>query len=143
MDSARFSRLSLWSTGSVLSICSRGSVLSIGSVGSGASIGSIGFFGAFLGYAYGMAVAEILLRLSDRKRGLTMEIIAGVCVAAGLAAGFAIHAEAAAVTAHTGDSAVVESPVAALLMRRLLDPWSYVSVAVAIFGAVTRIRNIG
>ncbi len=42
MPPSRNSRLSLWSTDSVLCIGSRGSVLSIGSVASACSIGSIG-----------------------------------------------------------------------------------------------------
>src|SRR5437764_8246786 len=63
-----------------------------------ASIGHIGFFGAFAGFIYGMAVGEVALRLTGRKRGLQMEIMAGACVLLGLLGGHAIHITATLAT---------------------------------------------
>lgn len=60
MSSTRSSRLSLWSTDSLLSIGSRGSVLSIGSVGSIASVGSIGSAGSVLSIGAALSIGSAL-----------------------------------------------------------------------------------
>ena len=110
-----------------------------------ATIRHLGFFGAFVGFIYGMAVGEIALRLAGRKRGIHMEIMAGTCVFAGLLGGFAIHILAAVSTIPPGayppnaDSMTAST----LVLRLLIDPWIYVTMAVAVFGAISRIRSIG
>lgn len=108
-----------------------------------ATIGRIGFFGMFAGYIYGMAVGEVSLRLTGRKRGLAMEIMAGGCVFCGLVLGHLIHFLTITAQITTipvaGPEAVSPSFLA---LRILLDPWLYVSAAVSIFGAVARVRNI-
>ncbi len=60
MTSTGSSRLSLWSTDSLLSIGSHGSVLSIGSVGSIASIGSIGSAGSLLSVGSALSTGSAL-----------------------------------------------------------------------------------
>ena len=60
MPSTGSSRLSLWSTDSLLSIGSHGSVLSIGSVGSIASIGSIGSAGSILSVGSALSTGSAL-----------------------------------------------------------------------------------
>ena len=110
-----------------------------------ATIGRIGFFGAFAGFIYGMAVGEIALRLTGRKRGSAMEIMAGASVFVGLLGGFAIHILTTAASIPHGAFSPDADPITAstLFAHLLIDPWNYVIIAVAVFGAVSRIRNIG
>ena len=56
-----------------------------------AAIRTVGFFGIFAGFIYGLLIGELALRLTGRKRGLVMEILAGGSVLFGLAGGIAIH----------------------------------------------------
>jgi hypothetical protein len=89
-----------------------------------------GFFqlrGAFL---YGLAVGEVALRVTGRKRGPQMEILAGVCAAIGLFLGWA---------AAVGHGAI---PGAALLLHFLASFMCLIDVGIACFAAVGRIRNI-
>ncbi len=109
-----------------------------------ATIGRIGFFAAFAGFIYGMAVGEIALRIAGRKRGVQMEIMAGACVFLGMLAGQAIHiltAVSAVPAAYSPNALPITGSM--LVLRLLMDPWIYVSVAVAVFGAVSRIRSLG
>ena len=110
-----------------------------------ATVRGLAFFGMFAGFLYGMAVGEIALRLTNRKRGLQMEIMAGCCVLLGLVGGHAIHLLVAISTfsgAPLAPGAEAMDP-SYLVLRVLLDPWMYVTFAVSVFGAVSRIRNIG
>jgi hypothetical protein len=109
-----------------------------------ATIRGIGFFGLFAGFLYGMAVGEIALRLTGRKRGLPIELLAGVSVLVGLLGGHAIQflIETSSLSAHTYVDAEPMT-AAALAIGYFMNPWMYVSAGVAIFGAVSRIRNIG
>jgi predicted small integral membrane protein len=110
-----------------------------------ATVSHLGFFGAFIGLIYGLAVGEIALRLTGRKRGLLIELMAGGCVFAGLIGGMAIHTLTALATTppelYSPDSAPMTAT--SLLLRLVLDPWIYVTIGVAVFGAISRIRNIG
>ncbi|MGN9908677.1 hypothetical protein ACTMTJ_14135 [Phytohabitans sp. LJ34] len=78
MTSTGSSRLSLWSTDSVLSIGSHGSMLSIGSVGSIASVGSIGSAGSILSVGSALSTGSALSwrsrwsLLSDQSFGTAM-----------------------------------------------------------------------
>lgn len=110
-----------------------------------ATVSHLGFFGAFIGLIYGMVVGEIALRLTGRKRGLLIELMAGGCVFAGLLGGMAIHTLAAMATVPAGAYGPDGDPMTAttLLLRLVLDPWIYVTIGVAVFGAISRVRNIG
>ncbi|HLK55005.1 MAG TPA: hypothetical protein VKU00_00485 [Chthonomonadaceae bacterium] len=95
------------------------------------SIGmGFGFFGIAFGFLYGLAIAEIALRITGRKRGLTMEILAGGSAFLGIIAGWLITDSTHPLFNH------------AYFLWHLSNPWSYVLLGVAIFGAVNRIRNI-
>ena len=106
----------------------------------------IGFFGIFLGYICGMCVAEILLRLTGRKRGIEMEVLSGGCALIGALAGHALHIITSGAMAPT--TAVLTpvdpevSAVSAAAVAMLINPWTYVTIAADVFGAVTRVRNI-
>jgi hypothetical protein len=110
-----------------------------------ATIRYMGFFGMFAGFLYGMAVGEIALRLTGRKRGLPMEIMAGVCVIAGIVGGHGIQflAESSTIGANPLYAGGDGFDATTLALGYLMNPWMYVSMGVAVFGAVSRIRNIG
>lgn len=112
-----------------------------------ATVRGIGFFGMFAGFLYGMAVGEVALRTASRKRGWQMETMAGVSVFLGLLGGYVIHylAMTAAIPhqALPPDADVPMMSAASVAMMFLMDPWMYVTIGVAVFGAVTRVRNIG
>ena len=111
-----------------------------------ATIGHIGFFGMCAGFLYGMVVGEIALRLTGRKRGPPMEIMAGACVFLGLIGGYVLQLSVAMARytshAHGVDLETTAGPLA-LVAATLVNRWIYVTIAVAVFGAVSRIRNIG
>jgi hypothetical protein len=52
--------------------------------------GSFGFFQLWGALLAGGAIGEIILRTTSRKRGITMEVLAGVCTTAGVAASCAL-----------------------------------------------------
>jgi len=111
-----------------------------------ATVRGIGFFGMFAGFLYGMAVGEVALRMASRKRGWQMETMAGVSVFIGLVFGYVIHAlTSTMMVPHLAveDSGQTVNTAALYAWMFLLDPWTYVTAAVAVFGAVTRVRNIG
>ena len=110
------------------------------------TIRNIGFFGMLIGYLYGMAVGEVALRLTGRKRGIWIEILAGSAVLVGLIAGHAIQfAMLSALKTHVpyADDEAINPSRQVMLMMYLANPWMYVAAAVSILGAVSRIRNIG
>src|SRR5438067_2335725 len=91
-----------------------------------ATVRGIGFFSLFAGFLYGMAVGEIALRLTGRKRGLPIELLAGGCVLAGLIGGLAIQLliESSTLSAHPyppGEG----MDAAALAFSYFLNPWIY------------------
>ncbi len=51
-----------------------------------------GFFALWGALLYGGAVAEVALRVTGRKRGTAMEVVAGVCAALGLLVGWFLAA---------------------------------------------------
>ena len=111
------------------------------------TISTIGFFGLIAGFLYGLGVGEITVRMTGRKRGWQIEVLAGVCVFLGLAGGYAIGLIAASVGG-PGQFYAAEYESAsgyrhAVLASFFLNPWMYASVALSIFGAVSRVRNVG
>ncbi len=93
--------------------------------------GGFGFFGLWIAYFYGLLVAETALRVTGRKRGLPMEIVAGVNAALGLVIGWLLP-----ILARGGPQML------ALLAASLHPSWTYILVGVAVFAAVSRMRNL-
>ena len=112
-----------------------GVCLAVGTVGGWllASVGyRMGFFGGFLAFLDGIVVAEAGLRAVKRKRGLQVEIMAGVSAALGLAGGLAVHL----LTQFGGEW----QP--ALTHLYLLNPFAYLAAGIAVYGAVSRVRSL-
>jgi len=87
-----------------------------------------GFFVLWFSYLYGLIIAEVALRVTGRKRGPLMEILAGTCAAVGILAGWLFVVPA-------GSPEFISA-----LGRHLFQPWSLLVLGLAIFAAVTRIR---
>ena len=111
-----------------------------------ATLGGLGFFAAFVAFLYGFGVGEVGYRLTGRKRGRSIEIMVGTCILIGILAGFAIHFSipefAHAPYAIPFDRDGDPLPVTQELIRlTLLNPWSYATIAISVFGGVCRIRR--
>ena len=83
------------------------------------------------GFFYGIGVGEVALRMTGRKRGIQMDILAGTCAALGLFAGWVLGA----ISSGAED-------IIAILLRHLMNPMSYALLLWAVVVAVGRIRNI-
>ena len=95
----------------------------------------LGFFGFFLAFVYGVVVAESGLRIVNRRRGLHVEIMTGVCAFLGLVGGLLLYL----VTHRSGYGSEY---VSGYLTAQLASPMTYVVVAIAVYGAVSRIRSL-
>lgn len=91
----------------------------------------IGFFFLWLGFLYGLGVAEVALRATGRKRGPQMEIMTGVSCIAGIVIGWGLHALTQGIP-----------EIGSYLLASLKDPWTFVGIAAALFGAIGRIRSL-
>ncbi len=87
-----------------------------------------GFMGLWAGFLFGLGIGEIALRITGRKRGLKIELLAGGSVVLGILGGVAIDA-----LTHPGMDIVV---------HQLLNPLNYALLVLATVAAVGRIRNI-
>ncbi len=87
-----------------------------------------GFMGLWAGFLFGIGIGEIALRITGRKRGLAIEVLAGGSVALGIAGGIGID--------------VLLHPETASLLFHLTNPLTYVMLVLATVSAVGRIRNI-
>lgn len=96
-----------------------------------ATLQSFGFFFFWFCFLYGLAVAELALRATGRKRGAKMEIIVGSAVGVGLIAGIVLNTL-------LGSSGEITETFLAILR----NPWSYVCLAIAVFSAVARVRHL-
>ena len=87
-----------------------------------------GFMSLWVGFLFGIGIGEIALRITGRKRGFAMELLAGGSVVLGIAGGvgieFLLHPETANIGYH------------------LTSPLTYVMLVIATVSAVGRIRNI-
>lgn len=90
-----------------------------------------GFFALWGALFYGIVIAEVALRVTGRKRGTQMEILVGVCSALGLLGGHLLP-----LLSHQVPGSV------AVTMLLSTDIWFYLTAAVAVFSAVSRIRYI-
>lgn len=90
--------------------------------GSALVLGWMSHFFLFLGAVYGYAVGEATLRGGGRKRGLPMQVIAGLAAALG--------------------SAAWGSSFGRLPLAVLLSPWSLVGLGLGVFFAVMHVRYI-
>lgn len=98
-------------------------------VGVGLGFGFFALWGALL---FGGAVGEVALRVTGRKRGLQMELLAGGTTAAGMLAGWLIKA--------LSFQPPPGVPVAFPLFPG--SPLFYLMAGVAVFAAVSRIRYL-
>lgn len=109
-------------------LCAVGSALLLG------WLCHVPFFWFWLAAVYGYAVGEATLRGGGRKRGLAMQIIAGVAAAAG-AFGWSIlplgRLPLSALLAHSG-----------AVLGLLLNPWSLVGLGIGVVCAVTHVRYL-
>ena len=105
----------------------------------------MGPFSLFIGFLYGLGVGEVGLRVTNRKRGREMEVMAGVCALLGVIGGYALWLGAAYLShPHSPDlaeSGYIQQP-SLLMMSTFLSPWTYVAVGLVVFGAINRVRNI-
>lgn len=90
-----------------------------------------GFFGFFIASFYGIAVAEVALRTTGRKRGPKIEVLAGLSAGVGILAG----------------AALAVMPLGNLLIpflvhRYLMNPFFYIYLVVAVVSAVNRVRYL-
>lgn len=101
---------------------------------------SFGFFMVFLAVAYGTFAGEMILRASGRKRGIKMEVLAGVVLAVGAIGGRMVVA-ALLIRASGG----IRPPLGVLdVIVHLVfpSPIPLISLIIAIASAVGRIRYI-
>lgn len=94
-------------------------------------LGGFGFFRLWGALLYGLAVAEVALRVTGRKRGSQMEILAGVCAGVGLAGGWLISG------LFYGSAFTLD-----WWLSFLQNPWHYLLAGVAVVAAVGRVRNL-
>lgn len=94
-----------------------------------ATMSNVQFFLLWLGFLYGLVVAETNLRVTGRKRGTAMEVVVGVSCCVGLIGGFLLHG-----TLRMPD-------LAEYLRYTFTDPWVYAAIGCALFGGISRIRN--
>lgn len=91
-------------------------------------LGSFGFFALWFGYLYGLIIAEVALRVTGRKRGPLMEILAGTSAVAGILVGWLLVLPA-------GSPEFIS-----VLSGHLFNVWNLLILGLAVFAAVTRIR---
>lgn len=87
-----------------------------------------GFIGLWAGFIFGMGIGEIALRVTGRKRGPAMEILAGTSVVLGILGGVGID--------------FLLHPETAIFLFHLTNPLTYAMLILATVAAVGRIRNI-
>ena len=87
-----------------------------------------GFMSLWIGFFFGIGIGEIALRITGRKRGLAMEILAGTSVMLGIVGGFGIN--------------ILLHPEIPLTGFHLGNPLTYAMLILATVSAVGRIRNI-
>ena len=96
-------------------------------MGVGRGFGFFALMGAFL---YGLGIGEVALRVTGRKRGLQMEILAGVCAAVGVVGGWFLAVPSSAHALPPGYTLT------------FLDPMNILMLIIATASAVSRIRNL-
>ena len=100
---------------------------------------NLGFFTLFLALAYGAFAGQMILRVSGRKRGVRMEIIAGVAMAVGAAAARLV----AAPTLHSMGNAHPPWGVFTVLLDLVVpSPIPLIALVIVVVAAVSRIRYI-
>jgi hypothetical protein len=92
--------------------------------------GGFGLLGFWLGFLYGGAVGEAVLRGVKRKRGPKVEILCGFCAAAGLIVGFLLHLPYSGIPLNPGP----------ILTHLLHMPFYLVAAGIGVFSAVSRVR---
>lgn len=88
-----------------------------------------GFFALWGAILYGGLIAEVALRVTGRKRGLEMEIVAGICAGLGILGGWFL--DMLRYQAPDGAGPALLFPT---------SPWFYAMAVLAVMAAVGRIR---
>ena len=88
-----------------------------------------GLFELVFGFFFGTGVGEVVLRVTGRKRGTKMEVLAGCVVVAGLVIGHAINSIIDGIPETTSFFSLL-----------FLNPMALVMYGVSAFGAVNRVR---
>lgn len=113
----------------------KGSAVTFGSAIFGgwllATTQGFGFFFFWFCFLYGLAVAEIALRTTGRKRGAKMEVMVGSALGIGLVAGIILN------TVVGSDGDIMQT-----FLEIIRNPWSYICLAISVFGAVARVRHL-
>jgi len=112
-----------------------GTGLVLGAVAGWGAEFSVGYFTFILAFIYGGFAGGTILRASGRKRGLKMEVIAGVSLALGAVGGRVLTA--ASLLASPG---AVRPPLGVLAV--LIDPFPMIAIAIVVAAAVSRIRYL-
>ena len=117
--------------------CAIGAGLLLGAVAGWCVEFSIGFFMIFLAFAYGGFAGEMIMRAAGRKRGVRMEIIAGVAMVVGAIGGrLFVTALFLASSGHPGS---LLEPIRDLVIP---SPIPLITIIVIIASAISRIRYI-
>jgi hypothetical protein len=95
-----------------------------------AMLSGLGLFLIWGGILAGGIVGETVLRLTERKRGPKLEILAGVCMGVGAIAGYAMRL--------LSQGQPIDFQTLTLLFQ--FSPFYVVSVGLAVVSAVSRIR---
>lgn len=98
-----------------------------------AMVPHLGIFMIFISMAYGYFAGTVIMKSVGMKRGMKMEITAGVGMVLGAAAAKLIH-----LLIITGGGPITGQA----LLTEFFDPWTWVSVAIATACAVSKIRYV-
>jgi hypothetical protein len=99
----------------------------------------LGFFTLFVAVAYGTFAGEMILRAANRKRGVRMELIAGVAIAVGAVAARVL---VAALVMRGGGPHPVSGVLDVVVSLVIPSPIPLISLGIAVASAVGRIRYI-
>lgn len=100
-------------------------------------IGSMGFLVIFISIPYGYFAGGLILRVTGMKRGVKLEVVAGVGIALG-----AILARLLPNLLLGGIPAAGGAPSIFLMIRPIADPYFLVAAGVAACCAVSKIRYL-
>ena len=87
-------------------------------------------YGLIIGFFYGTLIAEVALRVTGRKRGIKMEILAGACALIGVLVGRVLG------------YVPMMPAMDALPVFYFFNSHTVLLIGVSVFGAVNRIRYI-
>lgn len=105
-------------------------------------LGGFGFFGLMIAFFYGVGIGELALRTTGRKRGLKVEILAGMSAAWGILAGLGmVYMSRQAMISGVNLPPHAHLPAGYLLLP-FLNPFLYVDLIIGVVSAVNRVKNL-